>query len=99
MSGETNKLPRYARVIVNRGAEVEATIHEYMVGPLPTSDDTQIVPLTFCYNTGRNYIKNPLPEFENIVQWFTDLGNELSDLIGDLLGKVSIILNHLEECD
>ncbi|KIW08636.1 uncharacterized protein PV09_00592 [Verruconis gallopava] len=80
--------PRYARVIVNRGATEQASIDDYMVGPLPTGPNTTITPLSWVYNSGRNSVKNPLPNYEDIVLWFAELGAELSDMIDDLLGEV-----------
>jgi primary-amine oxidase len=80
---------RYARVVVNRGATEQAGIVEYSVGPLPTSQETKIEPLIWPYNSDRNYVKNPLPHYEEIISWFADLGHEVSDIVKDLLGEVS----------
>jgi len=86
---QSNAAPqRWARVVINQGATDKAGIVQYMVGPLPASEDTQILPLTYLYNSGRNFVRNPLPDFESIVGWFSDLGEEVSDMIKDLLGEV-----------
>jgi primary-amine oxidase len=58
-----------------------------MVGPLPTSQDTKILPLSFPYNSGRNFVQNPLPKYEDILLWFSNLGHEVSDIIDDLIGE------------
>jgi primary-amine oxidase len=81
--------PRYARLIVNHGATQQAAIMEYSIGPLPTSQKTKIEPLIWPYNSGRNYVKNPLPHYEEIINWFADLGHEVSDIVKDLLGEVN----------
>jgi len=81
--------PRYAHVVINRGATKQAAIVEYSVGPLPTSQETKIKPLTWPYNSGRNYVRNPLPQYEEIINWFADLGHEISDIVKDLLGEVN----------
>lgn len=79
---------RYARVTVNQGAQEQAGIYMYMVGPLPANRNTTIQPLTFPYNSGRHFVKNPLPNYEDILEWFSDLGKEVADLVEDLLGEV-----------
>jgi primary-amine oxidase len=58
-----------------------------MIGPLPACKDTQILPLSFPYNSGRNFVKNPLPKYEDILEWFSDLGHEVSDIVDDLIGE------------
>jgi primary-amine oxidase len=80
---------RYARVVVNRGATKQADIVEYSVGPLPTSQETKIEPLIWPYNSDRNCVRNPLPHYEEIVNWFSALGHEVSDIVKDLLGEVN----------
>lgn len=90
----TALLPRYARVIVNRGAAEQAGIDDYMVGPLPASENTTITPMTWAYNSGRNYVDNPLPNYESIIEWFSDLGREVPDMMDDLLGDVANPGNH-----
>ncbi|KAF1986474.1 copper amine oxidase [Aulographum hederae CBS 113979] len=79
---------RWARITVSEGASEQAALVDYMVGPLPTGEDTQILPLMYLYNSGRNYVKNPLPAFEDIIEWFSSLGEEIPDMIKDLLGEV-----------
>lgn len=81
--------PRYARVVVNHGATEQACIMEYSVGPLPTSQETKIEPLIWPYNSGRNYVKNPLPDPQAIISWFAALGHDVSDIVKDLLGEVN----------
>ena len=81
--------PRYARVIVNHGATEQAGLMEYSVGPLPTSQETKIEPLIWPYNSGRNHVKNPLPNYEDVIRWFATLGHEVSDIVKDLLGEVN----------
>jgi primary-amine oxidase len=80
--------PRYARLIINQGATEQAGLLEYSIGPLPPSQETKIEPLIWPYNSGRNFVKNPLPNYEDIVRWFAALGNEVTDVIDDLLGEV-----------
>jgi primary-amine oxidase len=88
LDSDSSKPPRWARVTINVGTTQQAGIVEYMVGPLPASSETQILPLTFPYNSGRNFIQNPLPNYESILEWFASLGHEVSDVVDDLLGEV-----------
>jgi len=80
--------PRYAKVIVNQGSTEQAGLVQYSVGPLPPSQETKIEPLIWPFNSGRNFVKNPLPHYEEVVDWFGALGNEVTDVIDDLLGEV-----------
>jgi primary-amine oxidase len=73
---------------VNQGAQEKAGIYMYMVGPLPANKNTTIQPLTFPYNSGRNFVRNPLPNYEDILEWFADVGKEVAELVEDLLGEV-----------
>jgi primary-amine oxidase len=78
---------RWARVTINVGTSEPASIFEYMVGPLPACEYTKILPLTFPYNSGRNFVRNPLPNYEDILEWFSKLGHEVSDIVDDLIGE------------
>jgi primary-amine oxidase len=87
LNGASDLPHRYARVVVNQGATDMAGIFEYLVGPLPAGPETIVEPLTFCYNSGHNYVLNPLPDYQSIIEWFVALGNDMSDMIEDLLGE------------
>ncbi|KAL1954010.1 hypothetical protein VTO42DRAFT_1831 [Malbranchea cinnamomea] len=43
---------KYARVVIFEGGRDEPRSQEYMVGPLPVSEDTTIEPLDYIYNGG-----------------------------------------------
>lgn len=88
LDGDAPPPPRYARIIINEGATDHAGLLEYSVGPLPPTQQTSIEPLFWPYNSGRNRVGNPLPNYEDIVRWFASLGNEVSDIVDDLLGEV-----------
>ncbi|KAF2105040.1 copper amine oxidase [Rhizodiscina lignyota] len=79
---------RWARISVNNGSTEQAGIYQYMVGPLPTTQETIIQPLLYCYNSGRHYVRNPLPNMEDITEWFAATGEELSDIMDDLIPGV-----------
>ena len=75
-------------MIINRGAAEIAGIDNYMVGPLPASENTTITPLTWAYNSNRYSVDNPLPNYEDILAWFADIGKEAADMVEDLLGDI-----------
>ena len=59
------------------------------VGPLPLSDSTQLVPLQFCHNSGRNSIINYMPPFQEIAFWAAEVGDSIADITKELLKAVS----------
>jgi primary-amine oxidase len=77
---------RFARVSVAQTADGNAYLVQYMVGPLPPSDATQIQPLTYPHNSGRNYVQTPLPDVMYLYLWALGLGNDVVDITEDLLG-------------
>lgn len=88
LDNESDIPDRYARVTVNQGAQEQAGIYMYMVGPLPVNGKTTIQPLTFPYNAGRNFVRDPLPDYGDIVAWFAEVGKDVADMVEDLLGEV-----------
>ncbi|MCJ1381152.1 hypothetical protein MMC17_004261 [Xylographa soralifera] len=96
LDGASQPPARWARVTVSHVAteEDEAMLIDYMVGPLPVDDTTQILPLDFCYNSGRNYARNPIPNIEGFLHWIIDSVEEISDITLDLLGGVPLGYNH-----
>lgn len=86
LNDDSSTPQRWARVAIIQGDTVHARYVNYMVGPLPVDGNTQILPLEYCYNSGRNSIRIPLM---NLVA----LGNRgqlaainISDITEDLLG-------------
>ena len=60
-----------------------------MVGPLPVSTQTQILPLEYVFNSGRNYIKNPIQDFFAIMEYGTSIAQNMSDITEELLGATA----------
>ncbi|ETN43872.1 uncharacterized protein HMPREF1541_11003 [Cyphellophora europaea CBS 101466] len=52
LDGDGPLPPKYARVIIFEGGKDEPGSQEYMVGPLPVSDETSVEPLDYVYNGG-----------------------------------------------
>lgn len=87
---------RWARVSVFENQEKEAFLVEYMVGPLPPSKKTQILPLSYPYNAGRNYVQSPLYNIFSLYEWTMKVGDNISDITQDLLGATT---NRLKPSD
>lgn len=77
---------RWARVGMVEIRGNEAFGLEYMVGPLPPSNATSIIPLTYCYNSGRNWVQVPLLDDQAVTSYLLDIGDRISDITKDLLG-------------
>jgi hypothetical protein len=66
------------------------------VGPLPPKESTNILPLSFCYNSDRNYAANPIPDMGVMLEWTLSLASNTSDIIEELLDGVSIQISVCE---
>ncbi|KIX96358.1 uncharacterized protein Z520_08136 [Fonsecaea multimorphosa CBS 102226] len=77
---------RWARVSAVETKGDDAFIVEYMVGPLPPSNKTQLLPLTYCHNSGRNYVQSPISDVFALLDWALRIGEDASDITQDLLG-------------
>ena len=77
---------RWAHVIVTERAQPLARAAEYMVGPLNQGGPMTALPLTYCYNSGRNYINvNSASDPDAVFFVFSVIAN-ISDITMDLLG-------------
>ena len=80
--------PRWAHVIIYNGSGIEATLDEYMVGPLPPSEETEIQSLTFYHNSGKSSSPNLVPDLESLKDWPYSIANEISDITESILGSI-----------
>ena len=63
--------------------------YTFQVGPLPASDvNTRILPLDYCYNSARNYVRNLTPDPALMLEWLQEKADEMADITTDLLGSV-----------
>jgi hypothetical protein len=47
--------------------------------------------LSYIYNSGRNFVKRPIPDIIQVMMWVNDTVNGiLKDMMSDLLGEVNI---------
>lgn len=67
----------------------DAFIVDYMVGPLPPSNDTQVLPLTYCHNSGGNHVHSPVSDVFALLEWALSIGENASDITRDLLGATT----------
>jgi hypothetical protein len=49
-----------------------------------------VLPLEFCYNADKNYVRNPVPDGDTLQNWQVSLVRNHSDIIETLLGVVRI---------
>lgn len=63
----------------------------FQVGPLPVGPETKLLPLDFCYNSGRNYVSMPIfAAGFDLEVWGEEFGANVSDITMALLGGVSM---------
>lgn len=77
---------RWARVSNLEIRKDDAFIVDYMVGPLPPSNLTQILPLTYPHNSGRNHVQSPVSDVFAMLDWALSIGENASDITQELLG-------------
>lgn len=83
--------PRWARVanLETHGHGDEAFIVDYMVGPLPPSNTTRILPLKYSHNSGRDRVQSPVSDVFALLEWALRIGENASDITQDLLGATT----------
>jgi hypothetical protein len=79
MDGKDTRLP----------FDTKKLTHCHQVGPLPATPETQMLPLSYIYNSGRHFVARPFPDFEQILGWFNGIIHGLlGDMMDDLLDEV-----------
>jgi len=86
LDNHANIPERWARVVVTQNHEDTAYVSNYMLGPLPVSNNTKVSPLTYPYNSGRNYIQSPIIDYFAFLDWALGVGESIKDITQDLLG-------------
>ncbi|QIW96999.1 hypothetical protein AMS68_002517 [Peltaster fructicola] len=77
---------RYAKVSLNEHHAEGPRIVYYMVGPLPVSSDTAVDELSYIFNSGTNWVRNPVYDFVAIQEFGLAIGENISDITQDLIG-------------
>ena len=85
---------RWGQITIYQGAQDAATLlDEYMMGPLPVTDRTQIQPRTFNQNSSKHSSPNLVPDSEFFRDWPYSVATGISDITHSLLGAVINIGN------
>nr|POE79850.1 amiloride-sensitive amine oxidase [copper-containing] [Quercus suber] len=77
---------RWAKVVLSENREDGPCLVYYMVGPLPVSKATRILPLRYTFNSGNNSVINPIFDFPTLMDYALSLAENVSDITQDLLG-------------
>ena len=83
------KPQRWAKAAVAQTFDDGPYMVYYAIGPLPISSQTQVLPLEYIFNNGRNYVKNPVQDFYAIMEWGISLAESISDITQELLGATA----------
>ncbi|TVY13111.1 Membrane primary amine oxidase [Lachnellula arida] len=86
LNGSAGLPERWAHVVVAQGVTKDACIVNYMVGPLPPNALTEIRPLKYIFNSGRNHVTNPVPNQEDLLVWIIGELQGVSDITQKILG-------------
>lgn len=82
----TDAPQRWAKAALAQNMDGEPYMVYYQVGPLPITSESQVFPLSYIFNSGRNYIQNPVHDFYAIMDFGLSLAENVSDITQDLLG-------------
>ena len=85
LDDETKAPPRFARVTINHGVSNPPEIREFMVGPLPVTNETQLLPLTYVHNSGRSYSVNIYGDLQQVMAWGGKFCKSIEDIVFDLV--------------
>lgn len=78
---------RWAKVAVSQYFDHGPYVLFYSIGPLPLSSETRMLPLTYPFNSGTNYVSNPIQDFSSLLKFGFSLAENISDITQDLLGE------------
>lgn len=77
---------RWAKVVLSHNTGDFPSLVYHAVGPLPVAADTQVVPLTYPFNTGRHSVPNIIWDYVGMQDFWLSLAENVSDITTDLLG-------------
>ena len=84
--GDGGKPQRWAKAAVAQNLEDGPYMVYYMVGPLPLGPGSQVLPLLYIFNSGRNTVKNPIQDFVAVQDFGLAIAANISDVTELLLG-------------
>jgi hypothetical protein len=56
---------------------------------LPIDESSAVLPLEFCFSSGRNFAVNTIADQVNLQAWAEEYASTISDIAEELLGDVS----------
>ena len=77
---------RWAKATLSHQIDGSPYMAYYMVGPLPITTQSKIMPLIYPFNSGRNYVSNPVTDYIAIQDFGLAVAENMSDITQDLLG-------------
>ncbi|KUI54194.1 Membrane primary amine oxidase [Cytospora mali] len=77
---------RWAKVVLSHNTGDFPSLIYHAVGPLPISGETQVVPLTYPFNTGRHSVPNIIWDYVGMQEFWLSLAENVSDITTKLLG-------------
>lgn len=87
---DDNSVPeRWAKVAISQHFDDGPYVVFHAVGPLPVSPGTRMEPLTYVFNSGVNYVQNPVQDFGALLRFGFSLAANISDITQDLLGATA----------
>ncbi|KAL6824800.1 amine oxidase catalytic domain-containing protein [Trichoderma sp. SZMC 28015] len=77
----TKPPPRYARATLMFGATPNPFLQDYVIGPLPITNNTQVQPLRFLYNNaGKGKVAVDFADRSEVLQFAKDVGLSVADI-------------------
>ncbi|KAK4059971.1 hypothetical protein Trihar35433_10515 [Trichoderma harzianum] len=77
----TKPPPRYARATLMFGATPNPFLQDYVIGPLPITNNTQVQPLQFLYNNaGKGKVAVDFADRSEVLQLAKDVGLSVADI-------------------
>ncbi|KAF2169274.1 hypothetical protein M409DRAFT_20500 [Zasmidium cellare ATCC 36951] len=80
---------RWAKAVLALNVDDTPSLVYHAVGPLPISKESQILPLTYPFNSGRNDVKSEIKDYQAIIEFGDALGQSISDITQELLGAAT----------
>ena len=85
LAGDAEHPQRWAKAAVSQLIDHESYVSYFAIGPLPISAATELLPLQWCFASGRNYVKNPVISYQRFQAWGRQVAANVSDITLELL--------------
>ena len=88
--------PRWAHLIATEHGLSRTKLAQYMVGPLPVNESTRLLPLEYCFNSGRHSIESPLDRDASLFAFVIGMLEDIPDVLEQLVGAKLNIFDPLD---